>query len=296
MTGMKIADVSTTDRAIYDLFVSTEPLGVTPEDIFAPCGTYGIPEFGTPFAMQMLQDAKPKNFSDLLQISGLSHGTDVWLGNAQDLIKNGTCTISEVIGTRDNIMVYLLHKGVEPSLAFKIMEITRKGNATKLFDDTIYQAFKDNNVPDWYVESCKKIKYMFPKAHAAAYVTSAVKLCWFKINRPCEFYAATLTKHTENINEMMCRGIGVLPVDAKLSGAATYHIEDGKLRMPYLSIAGCGANAAFKLKEVVNAGNYMCIDDIQQQSGLNSTVMDKMREMGVFGDIPNSAQMSLFDM
>ena len=335
MTGMKIADVSTTDRAIYDLFVSTEPLGVTPEDIFAPCGTYGIPEFGTPFAMQMLQDARPKNFSDLLQISGLSHGTDVWLGNAQDLIKNGTCTISEVIGTRDNIMVYLLHKGVEPSLAFKIMEITRKGNATKLFDDTIYQAFKDNNVPDWYVESCKKIKYMFPKAHAAAYVTSAVKLCWFKINRPCEFYAATLTKHTENIeldvvlrgkeavknrirelqampnigvkekgtldallliNEMMCRGIGVLPVDAKLSGAATYHIEDGKLRMPYLSIAGCGSNAAFKLKEVVDAGNYMCIDDIQQQSGLNSTVIDKMREMGVFGDIPNSAQMSLFDM
>ena len=335
MTGMKIADVSTTDRAIYDLFISTEPLGVTPEDIFAPCGTYGIPEFGTPFAMQMLQDARPKNFSDLLQISGLSHGTDVWLGNAQDLIKNGTCTISEVIGTRDNIMVYLLHKGVEPSLAFKIMEITRKGNATKLFDDTIYQAFKDNNVPDWYVESCKKIKYMFPKAHAAAYVTSAVKLCWFKINRPCEFYAATLTKHTENIeldvvlrgkeavknrirelqampnigvkekgtldallliNEMMCRGIGVLPVDAKLSGAATYHIEDGKLRMPYLSIAGCGSNAAFKLKEVVDAGNYMCIDDIQQQSGLNSTVIDKMREMGVFGDIPNSAQMSLFDM
>ena len=335
MTGMKIADVSTTDRAIYDLFVSTEPLGVTPEDIFAPCGTYGIPEFGTPFAMQMLQDAKPKNFSDLLQISGLSHGTDVWLGNAQDLIKNGTCTISEVIGTRDNIMVYLLHKGVEPSLAFKIMEITRKGNATKLFDDTIYQAFKDNNVPDWYVESCKKIKYMFPKAHAAAYVTSAVKLCWFKINRPCEFYAATLTKHTENIeldvvlkgkdavkarikelqgmpnigvkekgtldallliNEMMCRGIGVLPVDAKLSGAATYHIEDGKLRMPYLSIAGCGSNAAFKLKEVIDAGKYMCIDDIQQQSGLNSTVIDKMREMGVFGDIPNSAQMSLFDM
>ena len=335
MTGMKIADVSTTDRAIYDLFISTEPLGVTPEDIFAPCGTYGIPELGTPSAMQMLQDARPKNFSDLLQISGLSHGTDVWLGNAQDLIKNGTCTISEVIGTRDNIMVYLLHKGVEPSLAFKIMEITRKGNATKLFDDTIYQAFKDNNVPDWYVESCKKIKYMFPKAHAAAYVTSAVKLCWFKINRPCEFYAATLTKHTENIeldvvlrgkeavknrirelqampnigvkekgtldallliNEMMCRGIGVLPVDAKLSGAATYHIEDGKLRMPYLSIAGCGSNAAFKLKEVVDAGNYMCIDDIQQQSGLNSTVIDKMREMGVFGDIPNSAQMSLFDM
>lgn len=335
MTGMKIADVPTTDRDIYDLFVSTEPLGVTPEEIGVKCGTLGIPEFGTGFAMQMLQDAQPRNFSDLLQISGLSHGTDVWLGNAQDLIKNGTCTISEVIGTRDNIMVYLMHKGVEPGLAFKIMEITRKGNALKLFDDTIYQAFKDNNVPDWYVESCKKIKYMFPKAHAAAYVTAAVKLCWFKINKPCEFYAATLTKHTENIevdvvlrgkdavkarikelqaisnpgikekgtfdalmliNEMMSRGIGVLPVDAKKSGAATYTIEDGKLRLPYLAIAGCGSNAAFKLKEVIDAGNYMCIDDIQQQSGLNSTVMDKMREMGVFGDIPVSAQMSLFDM
>ncbi len=335
MTGMKIADVPTTDLNIYKLFVSTEPLGVTPEDIGAKCGTFGIPEFGTGFAMQMLQDAQPRNFSDLLQISGLSHGTDVWLGNAQDLIKNGTCTISEVIGTRDNIMVYLMHKGVEPGLAFKIMEITRKGNALKLFDDTIYQAFKDNNVPDWYVESCKKIKYMFPKAHAAAYVTAAVKLCWFKINRPCEFYAATLTKHTENIevdvvlrgkeavkarikelqamsnpgikekgtldallliNEMMCRGIDVLPVDAKKSGAATYHIEDGKLRLPYLAIAGCGTNAAFKLKEVIDAGTYMCVDDIQQQSGLNSTVIDKMRDMGVFGDIPASAQMSLFDM
>ena len=343
MTGLKIADIPTTDRDIYDLFVSTEPLGVTPEDICAPCGTLGIPEFGTEFAMQMLIDAQPKNFSDLLQISGLSHGTDVWLGNAQDLIKNGTCTISEVIGTRDNIMVYLMHKGVEPGLAFKIMEITRKGNALKLFDDTIYQAFKDNNVPEWYVESCKKIKYMFPKAHAAAYVTAAVKLCWFKINKPCEFYAATLTKHTENIdidvvlrgadtvrakvkelqarsrelksthkelgikekgtldalmlvNEMMSRGIGVLPVDAKKSGAATYTIEDGNLRLPYLAIAGCGSNAAFKLKEVINVGTYMCIDDIQQQSGLNSTVIDKMREMGVFGDIPQSAQMSLFDM
>ena len=335
MTGMKIADVSTTERSIYDLFVSTEPLGVTPEDIFVPCGTLGIPEFGTSFAMQMLQDAQPKTFADLLQISGLSHGTGVWLENAQDLIKDGTCTISDVIGTRDNIMVYLMHKGVEPGLAFKIMEITRKGNAKKLFDDTIYQAFKDNNVPDWYVESCKKIQYMFPKAHAAAYVTAAVKLCWFKINKPCEFYAATLTKHTENIdlelvlrgkeavqnrikelkmipkpgikekgtldalmliNEMMSRGIGVLPVDAKLSGAATYHIENGNLRMPYMSISGCGANAAFKLKEVVDNGNYMCIDDIQQQSGLNSTVVDKMKEMGVFGDIPNSAQMSLFDM
>ncbi len=335
MTGMKIADVPTTDPEVYKLFVSTEPIGLTFEDIGVYSGTFGIPEFGTSFAMQMLKDAQPKNFSDLLQISGLSHGTDVWLGNAQELIANGTCTISDVIGTRDSIMVYLMHKGVEPSLAFKIMEITRKGNAKKLFDENIYKAFKDNDVPDWYVESCKKIKYMFPKAHAAAYVTAAVKLCWFKIYKPCEFYAATLTKHTENIdmevvlkgkaavkqrlkelssmqspgqkekgmiealqliNEMMCRGIDVLPVDAKLSEAVTYRIEDGKLRLPFRAVPGCGETAACKLKDAIDTGECQCIDDIQQMSGLNSSVIDKLKEMGVFRGIPQSAQLSLFDM
>lgn len=334
MTGIKIADVPTTDPQIYKLFLTPEPLGITAEELGATSGTYGIPEFGTSFAMQMLADAQPQNFSDLLQISGLSHGTDVWLGNAQELIKNGTCTISEVIGTRDNIMVYLMHKGVEPSLAFKIMEITRKGNAKKLFTEEHYKAFKDNNVPDWYVESCKKIKYMFPKAHAAAYVTAAVKLCWFKIYHPCEFYAATLTKHTENLEidtvlkgkaavkqrikeiqgmanigvkekgildalllvyEMMLRGIGVLPVDAKLSGAVTYHVEDGKLRLPFLAVAGCGENAAYKLKAAIDSGKCGCIDEIQAESGVNSTTIDKLKEMGAFKGMPQSAQLSLFD-
>ena len=334
MTGIKIADVPTTDPQIYKLFLTPEPLGISAEELGATSGTYGIPEFGTSFAMQMLADAQPQNFSDLLQISGLSHGTDVWLGNAQELIKNGTCTISEVIGTRDNIMVYLMHKGVEPSLAFKIMEITRKGNAKKLFTEEHYKAFKDNNVPDWYVESCKKIKYMFPKAHAAAYVTAAVKLCWFKIYHPCEFYAATLTKHTENLEidtvlkgkaavkqrikeiqgmanigvkekgildalllvyEMMLRGIGVLPVDAKLSGAVTYHVEDGKLRLPFLAVAGCGENAAYKLKAAIDSGKCGCIDEIQAESGVNSTTIDKLKEMGAFKGMPQSAQLSLFD-
>ena len=334
MTGIKIADVPTTDPQIYKLFLTPEPLGISAEELGATSGTYGIPEFGTSFAMQMLADAQPQNFSDLLQISGLSHGTDVWLGNAQELIKNGTCTISEVIGTRDNIMVYLMHKGVEPSLAFKIMEITRKGNAKKLFTEEHYKAFKDNNVPDWYVDSCKKIKYMFPKAHAAAYVTAAVKLCWFKIYHPCEFYAATLTKHTENLEidtvlkgkvavkqrikeiqgmsnigvkekgildalllvyEMMLRGIGVLPVDAKLSGAVTYHVEDGKLRLPFLAVAGCGENAAYKLKAAIDSGKCGCIDEIQAESGVNSTTIDKLKEMGAFKGMPQSAQLSLFD-
>lgn len=333
MTGIKIADVPTSDPQVYKLFTSTEPIGLTYEDIGVYSGTFGIPEFGTGFAMQMLKDAQPKNFSDLLQISGLSHGTDVWLGNAKDLIANGTCTISDVIGTRDNIMVYLMHKGVEPSLAFKIMEITRKGNALKLFDDTIYQAFKDNDVPDWYVESCKKIKYMFPKAHAAAYVTAAVKLCWFKIYKPCEFYAATLTKHTENleletimagkaavknrvqelsqipkpqvkekgtldalqlVHEMMCRGIGVLPVDIMKSKAVEYVVEDNKLRLPLCAVDGCGENAAYKLEEVIHSNDDLCIEELQQLSGVNSSVIDKMKTQGVFGDMPESTQMTLF--
>ncbi len=335
MTGIKIADVPTTDPEVYKLFTSTEPIGLTYEQIGVYSGTYGIPEFGTSFAMQMLKDAQPKTFADLLQISGLSHGTDVWLGNAKDLIENGTCTISDVIGTRDNIMVYLMHKGLEPSLAFKIMEITRKGNAKKLFDDTIYQAFKDNNVPDWYVESCKKIKYMFPKAHAAAYVMAAVKLAWFKIYRPAEFYAATLMKHTENmeveviikgtdavkqriaqinsipkasakeegilealtlIYECMLRGIEFLPVKADKSAASDYTVENGKIRLPFAAVQGCGEAAAVKLKEAIDSGECISVEEIQQKSGVNSSVIEKLKVMGVFEGIQDSAQYSLFDM
>ena len=335
MTGIKIADVSTSDEKVYSLFTSPEALGITEAETGIKVGTYGLPEFGTNFVIGMLLESKPKNFSDLLQISGLSHGTDVWLGNAQELIANGTCTISEVIGTRDNIMVYLLHKGLEPSLAFKIMEITRKGNTTKLFTDEIYQAFKDNNVPDWYVESCKKIKYMFPKAHAAAYVTGAVKLGWYKIYHPSEFYAAILTKHTENIeirialqgkdavkarmqqiqanpdatpkekstyeafllvHEMLCRGIKFLPVHFEKSHATKYVIENGDLRLPFLSVEGCGENAANALYDAIQRHDYISIEDLRSQSGLNGSTMDKLEEMGVFGDLPKSAQISFFDM
>ncbi len=334
MTGIKIADVSTSDEKVYSLFTSPEALGITEAETGIKVGTYGLPEFGTSFVIGMLLESKPKNFSDLLQISGLSHGTDVWLGNAQELIANKTCTISEVIGTRDNIMVYLMHKGVDPSLAFKIMEITRKGNAKKLFTDEIYQAFKDNNVPDWYVESCKKIKYMFPKAHAAAYVTGAVKLGWYKIYYPAQFYAAILTKHTENIeskialqgkeavkarmqqiqanpdatpkekstyeafllvHEMLCRGISFLPVHYEKSHATKYVIEDGNLRLPFLAVEGCGENAANSLYEAIQKKDYISIEDIRSQSAINGTVMDKLEEMGVFDGLPKSAQMSLFD-
>lgn len=333
-TGIKISDVPTSDPDVLSLFTSTKALKFEEEDpTLLPLGTYGLPEFGTNFTIQMLKDSKPKLFSDLLQISGLSHGTDVYIGNAKDLIANGTCTISEVIGTRDNIMVYLMHKGVEPGLAFKIMEITRKGNAKKLFDDTIYNALKENNVPEWYVESCKKIKYMFPKAHAAAYVTGAVKLGWFKVYHPSEFYASVLTKHTENIEvktvlggreavknriqqiqanpdasqkelsmieaylliyEMLNRGLKFLPVHYMKSDATNYVIEDGNLRLPLLAIDGCGENAAKSLKETIDKNNFISVEDIQIESGINKSVMQKLEEMNVFEGLDKTAQMTFF--
>ncbi|MCL2107966.1 MAG: PolC-type DNA polymerase III [Oscillospiraceae bacterium] len=336
MTGVKIAAVPTSDERVMSLFTSTDALELSPDydKNLIPLGTYGLPEFGTSFVIGMLKDACPSKFSDLLQISGLSHGTDVWIGNAQELIKDGTCDISTVIGTRDNIMVHLMHKGMDSSMAFKITEITRKGNAWALFDDAIYKAFEDCKVEPWYIESCKKIKYMFPKAHAAAYVTGAVKLGWFKVYHPVAFYAAVLTKHTENfetdcvlggkeavrarihaisqspdaskkekdvqealylVYEMQCRGINFLPARYDKSEAARYVIEGGNLRLPFLAIAGCGENAAARLCEVVRSGDFISVDDIKLKSGLNNTVMERLAEMDVFEGLPQSAQMSLFD-
>jgi DNA polymerase-3 subunit alpha (Gram-positive type) len=335
MTGIKISDVPTSDKQVMQLFTSTEPLNFTENEPLYRTGTYGLPEFGTPFVIQMLKDAKPKTFADLLQISGLSHGTDVWLGNAKDLIASGQCDISQVIGTRDNIMVYLMQKGMEPKLAFKITEITRKGGASKFFDDEIYAAFEKHGVDKWYVESCKKIKYMFPKAHAAAYVTGAVKLGWFKIYHPKEFYAAALMRHTENIEvatvikgkqavkkrltgiaaasektpkeqavhdallmvyEAQLRGIEFLPAFYKTSHPIRYGIEGNALRLPYTAVDGCAANSAKRLYDVIQSGEFICIDDIQSKSALNKTVLENLSQTGFFGDLPQSAQISLFDL
>ena len=329
-TNTSVMDVKMNDRSVYELLESTVPLGVTPEDIDCPIGTLGLPELGTRFVQQVLVEAKPRNFADLLQVSGLTHGTDVWLGNAQDLIRDGICTISQVVGTRDGIMLDLIRYGLDNGLSFTIMESVRKGRGLKPEWETEMRA---HDVPEWYIDSCKKIKYMFPKAHAAAYVMSAIRLAWYKIYYPMEFYAAFFTVApggfdgelvmrgrgavTATINELskkddatqkdaetiaamslareaLARGVQFLPVDLYKSDATAFLPENGKIRLPFAALGGLGEGAALKIVESRADGEFFSIEELRERAKLNKSVMDILQRNGVLKDMSETNQFTFF--
>lgn len=330
-SGTNVMDVPMNDPEVYKLFESTESLGVTAEDIGCPLGTLGLPEFGTKFIVGVLQDAKPKNFADLLQISGLTHGTNVWLGNAQDLIKKGICDISKVIGTRDGIMLDLIRYGMDNSLAFTIMESVRKGKGLK---PEWEEAMRASNVPEWYLESCKKIKYMFPKAHAAAYVMSAIRLAWYKVHMPVMFYCAMFTALADDIdaeivmggrrrikmvmdeierkgrdatakekgqvstlmlvNECLARGIKLLGVNINKSEAKIFKPEDGGIRLPFLSLPGLGEKAALAISEEREKEPFFSIEDMQIRAKVSQSLTDLLRKNGALDGVSETDQLTFF--
>ena len=327
-------DVPMNDPAVYELFLSTKSLGIDPDDIGgAKLGTYGLPEFGTRFVMKMVEEAKPKNFADLLQISGLSHGTDVWTGNAQDLINKGICDISHVIGCRDNIMNDLIAYGVDSPLSFQIMESVRKGKGLK---PEWEEAMVAAGVDDWYIDSCKKIKYMFPKAHAAAYVMSAIRVAWYKVHMPVAFYCAMFAAITEKVGldaeivmsghrgvsaeikrieelgkdaskkeeasiaglqlvrEAYARGIKFLPINLKKSDKKAFLPENGAIRLPFSSLSGLGENAAQNIIDARKEEDFFSIEDLQIRAKLSGTLIEILRKNGVLDGLSDTDQISFF--
>lgn len=335
LTGLDAKTIPIDDKSTMSLFTSTEALGATAEEIGSIVGTYAVPEFGTKFVRQMLLDTKPTTFGELIRISGLSHGTDVWNNNAQDLVRNGTATLSEVICTRDDIMLYLLHHGVPPLQSFKIMEQVRKGKGLKSEDEELMRA---NNVPDWYIMSCKKIKYMFPKAHAAAYVTMAFRIAYFKVHYPIAFYLAYFTVRAtefdaelmlrgkdrvisairelnektdptqkdknlvtilEVVNEMYARNISFLPVDLYKSDATKFLEEDGAIRPPLNAIAGISdtvGNNIVDARNSIEGGTFLSVEELMKKAKIGAAVVEKMKEYSILDGIPDTSQVSLFDM
>ncbi|MBQ8309771.1 MAG: PolC-type DNA polymerase III [Clostridia bacterium] len=330
-TDTSVLDVAMNDRSVYELFESTAPLGIRPEDIEGcTIGTYGLPELGTPFIQQVLLDAKPRNFADLLQISGLTHGTNVWLGNAQDLIKEGICDISRVIGTRDGIMLDMIRYGLENAMAFKIMEAVRKG---KGLTPEWEAAMVEHGVPEWYILSCKKIKYLFPKAHAAAYVMSAIRLAWYKVHKPVEFYCTMFTVAPNGfdaqivmggkqnvvavmrdiqkrgkeaspkeqasitvlqlINEAMARGVKFLPVDLQKSHSYAFLPENGAIRMPFSSLPGLGENAAQNIIRARDEEPFFSVEDLQIRAKISKSVIEMLRSNGVLDNINETDQLTM---
>jgi DNA polymerase III subunit alpha, Gram-positive type len=331
LSGMDPKTIPTDDPEVMKIFSGTESLGVTSEQIMCKTGTLGIPEFGTRFVRQMLEDTKPTTFSELVQISGLSHGTDVWLGNAQELIHNQICNLSEVIGCRDDIMVYLIYQGLEPSFAFKIMESVRKG---KGLSEEMEAEMRKNEVPEWYIDSCKKIKYMFPKAHAAAYVLMAVRIAYFKVHLPLLYYAAYFTVRAEDFDieamsrgsesirakieeinakgleasnkeknlltvlelalEMTERGFTFQNYDLYKSDASEFIIEENSLIPPFNSIPGLGTNAAYNIVKARQDGEFLSKEDLQQRGKVSKTILEYLDKQGCLGALPEQNQLSLF--
>ncbi|MGG3572130.1 PolC-type DNA polymerase III [Bacillus gobiensis] len=331
LSGIDPKTIPTDDPEVMKIFSGTEPLGVTEEQIMCKTGTLGIPEFGTKFVRQMLEDTKPTTFSELVQISGLSHGTDVWLGNAQELIHNSICELSEVIGCRDDIMVYLIYQGLDPSLAFKIMEFVRKG---KGLNPEWEEEMKENNVPNWYIDSCKKIKYMFPKAHAAAYVLMAVRIAYFKVHHALLYYAAYFTVRADDFDidamikgsnairaaieeitskgldasakeknlltvleislEMVERGYSFQKVDLYKSSASEFIIEGKTLIPPFNSIPGLGTNAALNIVKAREEGEFLSKEDLQKRGKVSKTILEYLDRHGCLEALPDQNQLSLF--
>ncbi len=333
LTGLDATTIPLDCKEVMSLFKSTQALGITPEDIGGcELGALGIPEFGTDFAMQMLIDTQPTTFSDLVRIAGLSHGTDVWLGNAQTLIKEGTATISTAICTRDDIMIYLINQGVDSALSFTIMESVRKGKGLK---EDWEKAMREKNVPEWYIWSCKKIKYMFPKAHAAAYVMMAWRIAYCKIYYPLAYYASyfsirasafsyefmcqgqqhlekvmadykrrsdTLSKKEQEsfkdmkiVQEMYARGFDFVPIDIFSAHSRNFQIVDGKLMPSLNSIDGLGEKAADAIVEAAKEGAFLSKDDFRQRTKVSKTIIDLMDSLHLLGELPESNQISLFD-
>ena len=333
LTGIDPTTIPLDDPGVMSLFQNTSALRITPDDIDGcPVGSLGIPEFGTDFVIQMLLDTKPKCFSDLIRISGLGHGTDVWLGNAQTLILEGTADISHCICCRDDIMIYLINKGVDSALSFTIMESVRKGKGLK---PEFESAMKEKDVPDWYIASCKKIKYMFPKAHAAAYVMMAWRIAYCKINYPLAYYAAFFSirakafsyelmcqgmQHLKNVMadykkredtlsqkeqaslkdmkivlEMYARGYDFIPIDIFSAKSRSFQIVDGKLMPSLNSIDGLGEAAADAIVEAAKDGPFLSKDDFRQRTKVSKTIVELMDSLNLLGKLPESNQISLFD-
>ncbi len=334
LTGIDPTAIPLDDPQVMSLFQNTSALGITPDEIDGcPVGSLGIPEFGTDFVIQMLLDTKPRCFSDLIRIAGLGHGTDVWLGNAQTLIQNGDATISTAICCRDDIMIYLINKGMDPSLSFTTMESVRKGKGLK---EEMEKAMRAVDVPDWYIWSCKKIKYMFPKAHAAAYVMMAWRIAYCKVNYPLAYYAAYFTirasafsyeimcqgkQHLETIladykrrsdtltqkeqatlkdmkivQEMYARGFEFEHLDIFSAHSRHFQLVGNKIMPSLNSIEGLGEKAADAIMEAAKDGAFLSKDDFRQRTKVSKTVVDLMDSLSLLGDLPESNQISLFDM